>query len=165
MKMILLSIYVQHTAIMPQVNNNVDNNCNTVIMKYVWKKALKKQTLITVPVNSFITQSFSQQLPDRRLGYLYAVEDHWLSEWTRNNTPLGLFSSLFPLTFKHSLHFLRVCSHEPLLVEKYIHIFKKSTMYNDHKRRHEVQTSSSAFKSADQPQPALLWSLCSSLQI
>lgn len=75
MKMILLSIYVQHTAIMPQVNNNVDNNCNSY-NEICMKKALKKQTLITVPVNSFITQSFSQQLPDRRLGYLYAVEDH-----------------------------------------------------------------------------------------
>lgn len=71
MKMCLLSIYVQHTAIMPQVNNNVDNSCNTVIMKYVWKKSIKKQTLITVPVNHFITQSFSQQRPDvRMLGHL-----------------------------------------------------------------------------------------------
>lgn len=44
-KSIFYLFYVQHTAIMPQIDNNVDNICDTVIMKVViicMKSSLKR---------------------------------------------------------------------------------------------------------------------------
>lgn len=94
---------------MPQIDNNVDYICNTIIMKVgICMKSSLKKRLITVPVSHFDHTIISPtNCPDiDQIGCFYLI-----------------IVPLFPLTFMHhSLLSLLVCSHVPLLVEKYIHM-------------------------------------------
>lgn len=71
-KSIFYLFYVQHTAVMPQIDNNVDYICDTIIpnIGICMKSSLKKQQrrrLITVPVSHFDrTIIFPDKMHSRR---------------------------------------------------------------------------------------------------
>lgn len=123
--------------IMPQIDNNVDNICNTVIMEVViicMKSSLKKKKrLITVPVSHFhhtiiifpttiLTITNWAALSHSR------TVNSWIATKKKKkkrdqDVLLGLFSLFHHI---HALTLLSVWSHISLLVEKYIHmIYKK----------------------------------------
>lgn len=92
------------------------------------EKSIKKTNIDNSTCQLFYhTIIFPTNAWHQSAGASYSVEFTVWTEPEKNTPPEPFFLSL-PLTFMHSLHFLRVWSHDPLLVEKYIHISKKSTM-------------------------------------
>lgn len=140
-------------TIMPQIGNNVDNICNTVIMKVViicMKSSFKKR-LITVPVSRFYhTIIISPSTILTMTGWVAfthcrIVNCFFLRIVTKNGTRRSVWTFLC----SHHIHALTLlslfCSHV-FSVGRKIHtwyIKKKKT--NDDKHRREVQASSSAF--------------------
>lgn len=134
--------------IMPQIDNNVDNICNTVIMEVViicMKSSLKKKKrLITVPVSHFhhtiiifpttiLTITNWAALSHSR------TVNSWIATKKKKkkrdqDVLLGLFSLFHHI---HALTLLSVWSHISLLVEKYIHMIYKKKV-KDEKHRREV---------------------------
>lgn len=139
-------------TIMPQIDNNVDNICNSYneSSNNMYENFFKKR-LITVPV-SHIYHTIIISTSTILIMLSWVVLTHWRiinclsmnsNKKKGQNARLDLFSLLLSHSCTH-FDFSRVCSHVHLLVEKYIHmIYKKK--YNDDKHRHEVQASSSAF--------------------
>lgn len=133
--------------IMPQIDNNVDNICNTVIMEVViicMKSSLKKKKINNSTCQPFSSHNhyFPNNHPDNnKLGCLKSFED---SKQLNSNKKkgkkrdqdvlLGLFSLFHHI---HALTLLSVWSHISLLVEKYIHMIYKKKV-KDEKHRREV---------------------------
>lgn len=133
--------------IMPQIDNNVDNICNTVIMEVViicMKSSLKKKEINNSTCQPFSSHNhyFPNNHPDNnKLGCLShsRTVNSWIATKKKGkkrdqNVLLGLFSLFHHI---HALTLLSVWSHISLLVEKYIHMIYKKKV-KDEKHRREV---------------------------